>query len=247
MSSEVKRLWEVDLFRALAVIGMIVFHVYYVLDYLEIYETDLFHEDWKAFGNLIRITFFSLVGVSLVLSWQRQKACGKSAVDYYIRQSKRAVILIVIGSLITLLSAYITPEQMIRFGVLSFIGTGILLMLPLVTRWWLLAGAALVVWGIEWWFGPTWSHESLWAYILGFYPVYWPSLDYFPIIPWVSVIFLGGALAYGLYKDGQRKYTVPEAPVWIEPLCWIGQRALLIYILHLPITLGLLWIWQVMV
>jgi len=240
-----QRIWEIDLLRSLAVIGMIIFHIYYVLDYEKIASYNLFHEQWKTFGDIVRNSFFTIVGIGLVLSWQKQATKNVPRKAYYLRQIKKSIFLLFIGLVITFVSTKVTPDQVIRFGVLSFIGTGILLVLPVIgsPMRLLLLGIALLF--IERQFGEVWSYESLWSYILGFYPRYWPSLDYFPIIPWTSSIALGGVLSHILFKDAKRRYSFPQNfPAVLIPLLWIGRNALWIYVIHIPLIVFLVWAWS---
>ena len=120
-----ERIWEIDFLRSLAVVGMIIFHVYYMLNEQNLVSLNLFSGGWEIFGNMIRSLFFMLIGTSLVLSWQRQNIKKKPLKNYYRRHIKRAGILLLLGLVFTLISTQIDPDQVIRFGVLSFIGTGI--------------------------------------------------------------------------------------------------------------------------
>ncbi len=238
------RIWELDLVRSFAIIGMIIFHIYYVLDYEGIKSYNLFQGTWNTFGDTIRNTFFSIVGVSLALSWQRQASKEKPIKNYYVRQLKRAFFLLLIGFAITLISMSVTPDKIIRFGVLSFIGTGIIIVLPIIRSPVLLFFFGWSVLVLEGVFGDTVSHQSLLSYILGFYPQYVPSIDYFPIIPWVSSIAFGGFLGHIFFKNGERNYPfLSKPPTFFIFLNWVGRNALWIYILHLPLIVFLIWGW----
>ncbi len=236
-----KRIWELDLLRALAVLGMLCFHWFYLLDFWDLKQTDLFIGRWEVFGNTIRETFFMVVGAGLVLSYQNSVKRNSSFLNYGLRTMKKGGLLLLLGGVITLWSFVFAPDQVIRFGVLSFIGTGMILLWPLVARWYLLAAFTLLILFIKQQWGSVWAHESLWAYILGFYPYYWPSLDYFPLVPWLASISLGGVLASFLFKDGARRYPFFPLPFFLKPLIWVGQQALFIYLLHIPFLVVIIW------
>ncbi len=237
-----KRIWEIDLLRALAVLGMIYFHFFYALNYMKIENSPLFDGGWETFGNTIRNTFFIVVGIGMALSIQRYNTNQKPYKNYYLKELKKAGILILIGLAITWISLQFTPDQIIRFGVLSFIGSSVILLLPFIRYGILTAIFTIIILWIENQYGEIWSNKSLWSYILGFYPGYWPSLDYFPIVPWLASVSGGATLAHIIFKNGLRRYPFFEAPKVLHPILWIGKKALIIYLLHLPITIGVIWI-----
>lgn len=237
-----QRIWEIDFLRALAVLGMICFHVLYILDFWDIKKTALFEGGWEFFGNTIRNLFFLLVGVGMVLSYQRHKASKKPSKEYYLKQLKKGGILIGIGLILTVLSLHFIPDQPIRFGVLSFIGSSMILLLPFIRSIRLLVLVVFLVLGAEYVLRDLWSHESFWSYILGFYPRYWPSVDYFSLIPWMSAVAMGALLGHVFFQESQRRYQFwTDSPKAIQPINWVGQKALWIYLLHLPVILLILW------
>lgn len=236
------RIWEIDFLRALAVLGMLVFHWFYLLDYWALKETALFTGSWNVFGDIIRNTFFIVVGLSLGLSGQRQRAKGNSFLSFGFKTMQRGFLLLALGAVITVVTQLVIPEAPVRFGVLSFIGVALILLWPLVGRWYFLLLLTVMVLGLDWLL--AWQHESWWAYVLGFYSYYWPSVDYFPIVPWLASVSSGALLAEGLFKQGQRRYAWFSAPIILQPVLWVGRKALVIYILHLPLFIVVLWVWQ---
>jgi uncharacterized membrane protein len=230
-----KRIWEIDMLRALAVLGMLYFHWFYLLDFWDLKNTNLFVDGWEVFGNTIRNTFFMVVGAGLVLSYQHGLKKDQSYFDFGVKTIKKGLILLALGGIITVWSTFFAPDQIIRFGVLSFIGAGMMLVWPFVPRWYALAALTGVLLLVQTLFGETWSNESLWAYILGFYPRYWPSLDYFPFEPWLASISGGALIASLIFKEGARRYPDTTLPAIFTPLIWVGQQALWIYLLHIPV------------
>ena len=63
------------------------------------------------------------------------------------------------------------------------------------------------------------------------------SADYFPILPWVFLFWCGLFLAR-LWRP-----RAGQAPAALQPLCAIGGRTLLVYMLHQPVIYGILWLW----
>lgn len=69
-------------------------------------------------------------------------------------------------------------------------------------------------------------------------------LDYLPLIPYSGCFFIGAALGKIIYPDGkvQRRYCTGKA---FKPLVFMGRHALLIYAIHQPIIITLIWLWTI--
>ncbi|MBI2117790.1 DUF1624 domain-containing protein, partial [Candidatus Peregrinibacteria bacterium] len=101
------------------------------------------------------------------------------------------------------------------------------------------------------------------AVILGFPPTYFSSLDYFPLIPWFGVILIGTAIGHILYiqhPNWRNPSSIFNSPAFATSLRqgygrqeatagkqffilnFAGRHSLLIYLLHQPILLALLFL-----
>src|SRR6056297_3210149 len=67
------RYWEIDFLRSIAVISMIVYHTLFDLMYLDIAKINLFSPGFEIMAKSTAITFFTLVGVSLNISYSRSQ------------------------------------------------------------------------------------------------------------------------------------------------------------------------------
>ena len=72
----------------------------------------------------------------------------------------------------------------------------------------------------------------------------WTVGDELGLIPWVGVFFLGVLIGRHVYK--KKETLFPNAPkaahAVSKPFEWIGRNSLLVYILHQPIVLGILYL-----
>ena len=75
-----------------------------------------------------------------------------------------------------------------------------------------------------------------WLFPLGLRTREFYSSDYYPLFPWLF-LFLCGAVLGGRVRESRGAWK--DVRVW-PPLQWIGQHALLIYMLHQPALLGIL-------
>lgn len=156
------------------------------------------------------------------------------------------------GLLVSAITLLFMPGNRILFGVLTCIGSCILLLIPLkrllkrIPPW----GGAVGSFGLFvltrginrgylGWGGfrvvslpDDWYRGWLGAY-LGFTPPDFYSTDYFSLFPWFF-LFLTGYFAYCFCK-GRNLLEKKVFGVKIPGLEWMGKHSLLIYLLHQPI------------
>ena len=67
-------------------------------------------------------------------------------------------------------------------------------------------------------------------------------IDYLPLIPYSGCFFVGVALGKIIYPDGvvQKQYCTEKI---FKPLAFMGRHSLLIYAIHQPIWIALIWLW----
>ena len=222
------RFWEIDFARGLAVIGMIIFHALWQLNYFG-YTTLSLYSGWLGlFQKFVAITFLLLVGISLTLSINRRD-------DHNLWFVKRGLFIFGLGILITAFTFLFFKEGLIFFGVLHLIGASIILAIPFAKHIYanILTGLAVIAAGI---YLQTLTFDFPYFLWLGFfYPV--TTFDYYPLLPWFGVILIGIAFGNVLYKNGERIIELKDCDNIISKL---GKYSLLIYFIHQPILFGLL-------
>ena len=169
---------------------------------------------------------------------------------------KRGLLVFGGGAVVTAVTCLVMPENRILFGVLTCIGSCMLLLIPVekgtkkVPAWaglvlsfalfFLLRNCAEGTLGFE---GlvlcslpQTFYRNDLTAY-LGFPQGGFFSTDYFPLIPWFFLFVAGYFLQRLLDEKGlnEKLFAKGEIPV----LNWIGRHSLIVYLLHQPILYGL--------
>lgn len=93
-----------------------------------------------------------------------------------------------------------------------------------------------------WMSAPNWIDGRL-LVPLGITPTHYPAVDFFPIFPWLGVVLLGVFLGNLLYAGNVRRFPLPS---WghrfpFSGLEFLGRHSLLIYMIHQPILLAILW------
>lgn len=223
-----KRLHELDILRGLAVLGMIIFHIFFILNLLGLSQNDLYSGSWLILARLVQFTFLSLVGVSLALSRQRQD----NQLKFQLKQFKRVATIYLLSALVSLATLLVYPQAYVKFGILHHIATAILLLsfvshlrvLPL-----LLAASAYFISDLL----QAIATDSLPLIILGATGSTYHALDHFPIFPWISLPAIGIFLGNVLFKKGQPTYKKRFKNV--PPLSFLGRHALVIYMIHIPL------------
>lgn len=227
-----KRIWELDFARGLALIGMIGIHLIYDL-------VDLFGVlPWRLpmwyllFKNNYGLLFLVISGISVTL--------GRRCV-------KRGFVVFFSGFLCTAvtlgmyLSGMTDRSIIIYFGVLQCLGTCMMLWpcfrkLPNLLL--VLLGVGMVASGLYLRYR---SYDVPWVLIpVGFAPWWFASSDYFPLLPNLGYFLIGAALGRTLYQEKTTRFpgVHPEKQP-IRLFCLMGEKSLLIYLLHQPILAAL--------
>lgn len=238
-----RRYGILDGFRGITLVSMVIYHVCWDLVYL-------FGKDWSWYeGGWAYIWQQSICWSFILLSgfcW----SLGKKPV-------KRGFIVFGAGAVVSVVTLLFLPEDRVLFGVLTLIGSSMLLMawlgrffqkvppLPgLMGAFALFAVTRNVnmgYLGFERW-NMTGLPESLYQgyfmTFLGFPERGFYSTDYFSLIPWFF-LFLSGYFIYRMIEDRKEfmdKYLMAS---W-QPLSFLGRHSLLIYMLHQPAAFGVL-------
>lgn len=234
---------ELDLLRSAAVILMVGYHVLVDLRFFYGWELPIFGGGWWLLARSIAITFLALVGIGFMISHDRAKKKGLSGAKLYLKYARRGAIILAAALGVSVATAILIPGFYIRFGILHLIGVSTLL-LPFFARfreWNALIGLFVIVVGNAV-FGTRVGTSLLLPF--GFVPHTFASLDYFPLLPWTGVILVGMAVGYFLYVrtiDWRRRLPLLDAQSsMLRSIAWPGRHALMIYLLHQPLTFAVL-------
>lgn len=231
--SEVRRrlLW-LDLSRALALLAMIVFHFARDLEIFGLLPPGTTAAGgWAIFARTIAGSFIFLSGVSLVVA---------HSTGFRPKSWARRLAIISGAALLVTVATYATfPDRYIYFGILhciaacSVVGT-VMLRAPASL---LCAIAVLILFAdVSWDTGPF---SSLWLAWTGLTLTTRPSLDFLPMIPWLSAFLAGMAFAKILLET-TRDLAV-RSKVVVRYATWLGRHSLAVYLVHQPVLLAIIW------
>lgn len=170
------------------------------------------------------------------------------------RTLKRGAQVFAAGALVTVVTLVFMPEDRVVFGVLTFLGSAMLLtgvLEPLLKKIPPAAGLAVsaVLFALtyhldERWLGfgglrlalPDAWYANYFTAFFGFLPFDFYSTDYFALLPWLFLFWAG----YFLYGIVGRQRMEPLRRSVCPALGWMGRHSLLLYLLHQPVIYGVL-------
>lgn len=244
MNKDLKiRFWEIDSLRGLAIILMIIYHFLFDLNYFNIYNINLSTDFYWWFTRFAASIFIILVGVSLTLSYSRNRLMNankeKSLFPKYLR---RGLKIFIYGLIITFITWIFIREEFIIFGILHFIGLAIILEYPFIRYKYLnlILGFILAFIGII----VGYFSLNFNLALIGLIPVNLNTVDYFPLLPWLGVVSIGLFLGNTLYRKYKRRFYLPDLSqnIIIQFFSFLGRNSLIIYLLHQPLLIAILYL-----
>jgi len=230
------RIILIDLLRGVAIALMFIYHFCFDLNYFG-YVHFRFNSDpfWLNFRAIIVSLFLGVMGFSLFLAhqshWRPQ------------RWLKRFGLLVLAALAVSLSSYLMYPKSFIFFGILHFIAVASLLGLPFLRLGYLnlIIGPVILLIGNH--YEHPFFNQAGWQW-LGMMTERPITEDYVPVFPWFGMILIGLGLAYWTKNNqtlNKLLYWQRQHPV-LTTLTFAGRHSLLIYLLHQPIFLGVLYV-----
>ena len=237
-----QRIWEIDFLRGLAIILMVGYHLLFDLgEFRGIkrflgFSTDLSSAVWTAAQYFFAGLFVVLSGISSTLS--------RNNVRRGLRLLAVALALTLGTYLIAVWLHFFDPADTIIFGILHCLAVSMLLYGAVFKKVSAAANAlcGAAVMGLAALLpivGKAFSIRSNWLIPFGLPSQSFSSLDYFPLIPWFGVFLIGVALGKSVYAS--KRSLLP----WRLPGTFVnaaGRHSLLIYIVHQPVIMGVLYV-----
>ncbi len=228
------RIWELDAFRGLCILGMVVVH--FVYDLVELFAV----VPWEypaAFSMILQwggVLFLILSGICVTL--------GSHPV-------RRGLTVFACGMICTAVTAgmyrfgYAGKSILIYFGVLHCLGVCMLL-------WWVfqrlpwqwLTGLGLILAAVGLWLRGQTPVDFPWLIPFGILCPGFSSSDFFPLLPNLGFFLLGAAAGKTLYASRVTLFPrVRAQTAAVRSLSFCGRHSLWIYLLHQPVLTALIW------
>ena len=227
-----KRIWEVDAFRGICVLGMVLTHLIY--DVVDLY--DLVRWEYPPFFVFLKdwggVLFLVISGISATLGSHSARR-GLLVLGCSLVVSGVTVGMYLLGMA--------DRGMIIYFGVLQCLGVCMLAwtVLKKLPTWALTAlGVVLAAAGV--YIRGRIFGTPEWMMPLGFIFPGFVSPDYFPLLPNLGFFLLGGALGRAVYPRKESLFPSVQGERGFPGfLCLCGRWSLPIYMLHQPVLAGL--------
>ena len=193
------------------------------------FSTDLSSAAWTAAQLSFAGLFVVLSGISSTLS--------RSNV-------RRGLRLLVLSLGVTAATYVFEPSSAVYFGILQCLALSMLIYGAVFAKAGPVAcaaGGALVL-GLGAVLPALVRGAAIrfdWLLPIGIHSPEFTSYDYFPLLPWFGVFLAGAALGKWAYAPGRSLIPRPPAGTFIN---FAGRHSLLIYLVHQPVIMGVLYL-----
>lgn len=221
------RITEIDFLRGIAIILMIIFHLIVDLKDFYHYNLDYLTGFWYLEGKFSAILFILLCGVSSTLS--------KNSI-------RHGIIVFLWALFLTIITYFYNKNCFIWFGILHFLGISLLsanLVKNLPITWLSIISSSSII------LGTLFSERFIanpYLFPIGLVNSTFISLDYYPLFPWYGVFLLGIIMGKRFYGTKKKLSNFQAYPSFTKPILLLGQHSLMIYLIHQPLLLALLYI-----
>ena len=226
-----ERILWIDVVRGISILAMITFHFAFDLMYFGFAKSNLIYQpDWRLFERMIAFSFLFIAGLSLFIT-------HGSSINWksFIRRYGMTALC---AALISIVTYILFNVDMIRFGILHAIAvSGLISLLLLKLNSLSLTLLAFLILLINLLIPQPLQGNYFWQWLI--YTTETPnSLDYRPIIPWITPFILGMASFQFFTKWGLLETRNGIVHRELAILSWLGRNSLIIYLIHQPILFG---------
>lgn len=226
--------WQlIDFVKGIAIVGVVIYHFFFIVYFLSLAPIHI--GDWKlvVLAKLSAGTFIFLSGANVYLATK----------TFHPKRFVKGLGVLALAALsITLATNTLVSYATVWFGILHFLVMARIVLLPityyktgiLVSLIYLISLYVFVT------FISTMIPSAIWL-VFGFPPSGFTSLDYYPIFPWIYLVYLGYiAMQYIEKKEKVKKLDNKLQMYFLPGIALLGKHSLLIYLIHVPIILGLI-------
>lgn len=244
INQRIQRVHLLDEIRGILIIYIVFYH--FIFDLTGLYGVNI---EW-AYSNSMEYVRITAVCLFILIS-------GISC-NYSKSNVKRGIITFLWGVVITFITLFAMPDQIIIFGILHFFGLAMIIggllynqLKKIPAKAGIIASLILFLLTYNLYNGyigifdcrinlPQFLVNKYFLFPLGFMCEGIFSADYYPILPWIFMFFLGIFAGRPIKEN--------KAPAFFykshyKPIAKIGQKTLLIYLIHQPILILMLFLY----
>ena len=235
----------IDFLKGIAIILMIIFHIFYFPNVYGFTEFKWNTPLLKIIAKIAQVIFITTAGINLYLAYHHKLEKDKmeniveNKIEYFIKHLSRTSKLIVIAILISISSYYVFGNMFVKFGILHFMAASSLILLPFIDNQEMLVFIIFIVLVLKYLVN---NHQSIFysvppkiAFISGFYNAY-GSIDHFPLVPWLAVMCVGLLAGKVIVNSDSKNLLLDDDKdkknIVNNALKWTGKNSLEIYVAH---------------
>lgn len=213
------RFWEIDFARGIAVILMLIFHLFFDAYYFGKFPLEGIF--WYIFPRFIGGMFIFISGFTFSIAYRQLKR------SFF----ERILKFLLVASGITLATYLFAPERVVVFGIIHFFALASILGILFIGKPFLSLSVGILSLFANLYVSEFRTKEPylLW---LGIMPSGFQTLDYYPMIPWFGVFLIG--MFFGHYYS-KRPSIYKE-----NPISFLGRHSLAIYLIQHPVIVLIL-------
>lgn len=221
---QLNRIWELDAFRGICLICMVIIHV--LFDMQQFFGLKFSVPIWLQYLQEYGGIFFMLLsGICVTLGHHN---------------IRRGLIVAAAAVLVTVSTILTVPDYLrIYFGILHLLAFSMLTYsfyrkLP----WWAIIAIGTGFAALGFYF-KTITVSTPYLFPLGLVTADFCAGDFFPVFPNVGFFMIGAGLGKIIYKDKETLFKKVDPDFFlIRFFAFCGRHSLLIYLLHQPLVLG---------
>ena len=217
---------EIDIIKGIAVICMIIFHIYYFPNQYGYKEIKYDTIPLKIISKVAQIIFLTCVGINLVLSHHKKRTMNVN----------RIIKLIFFAVCMSFFSYLVFDEKYIKFGILHFIAFVSILLIPFIHDIRFIHIITLLFSFLYLLIRKKpqfiYKVKQPFAFIIGIYNDRYTSIDHFSIIPWIFIVLSGVYIGHYLIDKNYKSFIDISKHKYINLFSKIGKNSLEIYLLH---------------
>lgn len=252
------RAFELDALRGLSIVMMLLHH--FIFDVRYLLEIDMFaFQESDLFGYLAQPIFISVfLGVSGI--------CCQFSKNNLKRALRMGIAALVLSVMMGVFSLIFDEGLFVFFNILHLLTLGTLIywlidrlearkaekeaieskdiiIIQSRNNVYFLIAAMIFLLGLEATLEISGKVNTYLFLPLGILPKnYLPMGDYLPMVPWLGIFLIGIVIGRTAYRE--KKTLFPDAPKALlkvtKPFEWVGRNSLLVYLLHQPVMLAIL-------
>lgn len=229
------RLDWIDISRGIFFFPMFIFHLFSIYDINT--GTKYSSQSIINFLGYVRLLYIMLAGVSLYLAANSKK--NQSISKFLKKRCLRSYHIAIYAIIITILTYFLYPNIMIKFGILHFLALGTLIVSPIAYLNSKYITFIFFVISIILSYGnciPSISKPI--DVILGGGKLSpYPSMDWFPLLKFMPYLLFGILIAQIFKFNNDNKNELNKKTPFFKLLEWMGKKSLELYTAHVIILL----------